>query len=346
MNDILLIFFSALSVLCLIGGYYADGICIWLSFLTLLVWPILAGNLLLIGIQLFTKKKRKSLIPLFAILIHTGYLLAVYQPPYWNKPTTSEQGGTPLTVVTYNASHFYWDRKYTMNEAATYIKELKPDIVCFQEATGDGFYHRDSIRYAFDYVLYKYISRRTDHLPTTIYSRYPIHSVKALYYKNSQNMSLIADIRINNQYIRVINNHFETTSVNSYRGIITTPGKDLKIRMKAVKDLALKMKSNYQKRADQADSIRVEIEQSPYPVLVCGDFNDTPASYVYRQVRKGLIDGFRDCGSGYQYTFRQLYKLWRIDYVFYSKSLKGHECYSPETSYSDHNMVVWKGIIN
>lgn len=233
-----------------------------------------------------------------------------------------------------------------MNEAAAYIKQLQPDIICFQEAPGDGYYHRDSIRYAFDYVLYKYISRRTDHLPTTIYSRYPIYSVKALYYKNSSNMSLIADVRINNQYICVINNHFETTSANAYRGIITAPGKSLKIRAKAVKDLILKMKNNYLKRAEQADSIHAEIERSPYPVLVCGDFNDTPASYTYHRLQEGLTDGFRDCGSGYQYTFRQLCKLWRIDYVFYSESLKGYECYSPETSYSDHNMVVWKGIIN
>lgn len=64
------------------------------------------------------------------------------------------------------------------------------------------------------------------------------------------------------------------------------------------------------------------------------------------RTRKDLTEGFRDCGSGYQYTFWQLYKLWRIDYVFYSKSLKGRECYSPEISYSGHNMVVWKGIIN
>ena len=63
-------------------------------------------------------------------------------------------------------------------------------------------------------------------------------------------MSLIADVWINNQYIRVINNHFETTSVNAYHGIITAPGKSLKVRVKAVKDLILKMKSNYQKRAE------------------------------------------------------------------------------------------------
>ena len=165
LNNTLLLFFAVLSALCLGGGYYAGGICIWLSFLTLLVWPILAVNLLLLVTQLFTKKKWKCMVPLLAILLHVDYLSAVYQP------TVSEQEGTPLTVVTYNASHFYWDRKYTMNEAAAYIKQLQPDIICFQEAPGDGYYHRDSIRYAFDYVLYKYISRCTDHLPTTIYSR-------------------------------------------------------------------------------------------------------------------------------------------------------------------------------
>ena len=73
------------------------------------------------------------MVPLLAILLHADYLSAVYQLPYCSKPTVSEQEGTPLTVVTYNASHFYWDRKYTMNEAAAYIKQLQPDIICFQE---------------------------------------------------------------------------------------------------------------------------------------------------------------------------------------------------------------------
>ena len=102
LNNTLLLFFAVLSVLCLAGGYYADGICIWLSFLTLLIWPILAGNLLLVAIQLFTKTKWKTIVPLLAILLHTDYLLAVYQLPYWNEPAASEQEGTSLNVVTYN----------------------------------------------------------------------------------------------------------------------------------------------------------------------------------------------------------------------------------------------------
>ena len=117
----------------------------------------------------------------------------------------------------------------------------------------------------------------------------------------------------------------------------------MEIRAKAVKDLVLKMKSNYWKRAEQADTIHAEIKCSPYPVLVCGDFNDTPASYTYHRVRKDLVDGFHDCGSGYQYTFRQLYKLWRIDYVFYSNEFSGLTYISPELFFSDHNMVIWRG---
>lgn len=109
---------------------------------------------------------------------------------------------------------------------------------------------------------------------------------------------------------------------------------------KAVRNLVLKMKNNYLERAEQTD-----IKRSPYPVIVCGDFNDTPASYIYHRVRNGLTDGFQDAGNGYQYTFRQLYGLWRIDYVFYSESLKGQDYFSPDVSYSDHNMVVWRGCV-
>lgn len=136
LNNTLLLFFAALSVLCLAGGYCADGICIWLSFLTLLVWPILAANLLLLLVQLFTKKKWKSVVPFVGDPASCGLSVSRLSTPYWSKPAASEQAGTPLTVVTYNASHFYWNRKYTMNEAAAYIKQLQPDIICFQEAPG------------------------------------------------------------------------------------------------------------------------------------------------------------------------------------------------------------------
>ena len=149
-------------------------------------------------------------------------------------------------------------------------------------------------------------------------------------------MSLKADVRINNQYIRVINNHFETTSVNAYRGIITAPGKSLKIRAKAVKDLILKMKNNYLKRAEQADSIHAEIERSPYPVLVCGDFNDTPISYAHRTIQGPLKDAYAASGCGVGVTYNENFFWFRIDNILHSANMKPINCTVDKVRYSDH----------
>ena len=328
------------SLLAFVARYASGGIAIWISFFSLIFLPVIGANLLLLVIACLIKAKKWIMLPLIALSLQVGNLSAVWQFP---ASKVSEPKGIPLTVITYNASHFYWDRQYTLHDAANYLETLRPDILCMQEAPGTDCYNADSIRHTFRYLPYQVNSFRTDHLPLTIYSRYPIRKVKTAYYLNSMNLTMVADIRIDNQDIRVISNHLQTTSVNQYRGIITAPDKPLKYRLKAIKDLLSALKKNFGLRARQAQFVRNEIEQSPYPVLVCGDFNDTPASFAYHHIKGNLTDGFRECGKGYQYTFRQLKKLWRIDYILHSKDFVGTTCYSPDLPYSDHNPVVWTG---
>ena len=339
-NNGVVLLFAVLSVLARLSSFYAGGVWSWISILTLALWGILGINLLLLIVLLFTEKKWKAIIPMVAIGLHADYLNAVYQV---SSEIPNDNNGMPLTLISYNASHFYWEKQYTLKDAASYIGKYRPDILCLQEAPNENNYHQDSIRQEFGYLKYSCTSFRTDHSPLAIYSRYPIVSIHEAYYIDSWNMSLIADIRIDDQYVRVINNHLETTSVNAYRGIITAPDKSWRIRMKAVKDLVWKMADNNRKRALQANYIRRQIEQSPYPVIVCGDFNDTPASYTYHRIKGNLTDGFQECGNGYQYTFRQLCKLWRIDYILHSTEFEGTTNISPDLPYSDHNPVVWEG---
>lgn len=230
-----------------------------------------------------------------------------------------------------------------MNDAAREIEKINPDILCLQEAPSTEYYHQDSINKAFAYLPYKIQSYRTDHMPIAIYSRYPITPVDTIYYKDSYNLSLIADIDINGKKIRIINNHLQTTSVNAHRGFIMDSKMPLKSRLHELKLFLYTMKENYCKRRNQVNLISKEIENSPYPVLVCGDFNDIPSSYTYNKIKESLTDSFSMAGCGYQYTFRYLYRLLRIDYIFHSKEFKTINSYSPEYPYSDHNMVVWEG---
>jgi len=92
-------------------------------------------------------------------------------------------------------------------------------------------------------------------------------------------------------------------------------------------------------RAAQVDSIARVIDDTRTRILVCGDFNDTPVSYVYRKMARGLRDAFRSCGSGYSHTFRGFYNTLRIDYVLCG----GLEPITYETipvDYSDHHPVL------
>jgi endonuclease/exonuclease/phosphatase (EEP) superfamily protein YafD len=58
-----------------------------------------------------------------------------------------------------------------------------------------------------------------------------------------------------------------------------------------------KLKTAYQYRGAQADILHQKITESPYPVIVCGDFNDVPNSYTYFKVRDDLQDAFLKKGS-------------------------------------------------
>lgn len=335
-------FFPLLSLLAWIGGHYANGILIWLSFLTLGIWGILALNALQMIVQLFTRHRRKAWLPLLAILLHTDYLLAVWQPSFPGRNTLPE-GAQSLTVVTYNTTHFFWDGQQTMQEAAAYIRRLQPDIVCMQEAPLATVHQPDSTYQAFAYLPYQLLTQRVDHTLLGVFCRYPMQRIKTVYFSDSWNATAITDVYLPQDTIRMFNVHLETTSLNMYRRDIRKTTKSIIFRLKVVGKLILQMKENFRKRAEQADYIAEEIRRSPYPVVVCGDFNDPPASYTYHRMKGALTDGFRDAGKGYQYTFRQLKRIWRIDYIFYSDELKGISYDSPDTPYSDHKMVVWQG---
>jgi endonuclease/exonuclease/phosphatase family metal-dependent hydrolase len=94
-------------------------------------------------------------------------------------------------------------------------------------------------------------------------------------------------------------------------------------------------------RSGQANMLAMDMKESEAPIIVCGDFNDVPYSYVYNTMLGDKIDGFKECGSGFMYTFRGDKKV-RIDYIFHDKGLEGLSYYKKELSYSDHYPVFMR----
>ncbi|MCK7541003.1 MAG: endonuclease/exonuclease/phosphatase family protein [Marinilabiliales bacterium] len=93
-------------------------------------------------------------------------------------------------------------------------------------------------------------------------------------------------------------------------------------------------------RALQVDRVRRHIETSPYPVIVTGDFNDTPISYTYRIMRRGLKDAFVEAGYGAGFTYRGKYPPNRIDYILYNEEFHCNDFDIVKVRYSDHYPII------
>lgn len=154
---------------------------------------------------------------------------------------------------------------------------------------------------------------------------------------------VITDSLVNlSKKIIVITTHLQTT------GVSTTSNEVEKIKSNgqtiANTDVAeimtVRMSTSYKMRAQQINILAEVIDQAQYPVILCGDFNDTPLSYVYNQAANRLTDGFKESGHGYMYTFRYFKKILRIDYIFHSKDFRSVKYYSPNKEWSDHNPII------
>ncbi len=110
--------------------------------------------------------------------------------------------------------------------------------------------------------------------------------------------------------------------------------------------IANKLRQAYRFRGEQARLVRAEIKTAPFPLIMCGDFNDVPNSYTYFQIKGDLQDAFLKRGFGIGRTFASLSPTLRIDYMFATDNLKVLQCKKVELPYSDHYPVIADFMIN
>lgn len=285
-------------------------------------------------------------VPLIALVFNWNFLTAIYQFPFGkDKLYNSEK---TLKVASYNVALF--DKQASGSSCkriAGHMLHDNVDILCFQEFGINSNFTIDSINSTFKDWPYKYIpnDKEKNILQLALYSKYPITNCNLITYPETHNASMWCDININGKMMRIINNHFQTTNVTQSRKTYERKIQDTGLEQEAqfARNTAGLIYMNETKRAEQADIIGKLVEESPYPVLLCGDFNSIPSSYTYhRMLDSGLKDGFKTAGKGYMYTYRYFKKLLRIDYIFHSPSIKGINYYSPDLDISsDHNPVIF-----
>jgi len=254
-------------------------------------------------------------------------------------------------VLSYNLRLFNVYEENNPNsekQVINFLKEQNPDILCLQEFYIDGIPSRkDSmIKSVIGEKYYSHMkvlgSGKDKYYGIVTYSKFPIIRKGEVIHPGSSSLSIFSDVLIGKDTFRIFNNQLQSYRLRrmerSFIEEITSQSENEAFN--EVKNLSVSLKKGFIIRAVQAQSLKAQINLSQYPVIVVGDFNDTPVSFSYREICKGLNDAFVNSGYGAGFTYKGNYPANRIDYILYDNTLES-TCFEIfKIRYSDHYPVA------
>ncbi len=311
----------------------------WIAgFLSLSIPVLLLLNLLLFVYCLF-RRNISLLFPLAALLIGYRFLMA----------SVAINASAPVdtydfSLLSYNVRVFntyaYLQKDSSQNlSMIEWVARNDADIKCLQE------YYNDD--HSAIYNTYTRISQgKNQHAylkPTlvnqigaqfglAIFSKFPMLATGEVRMDSSRHrFAIFADLLLGNDTLRVYNVHLQSMSIDERKiG-------DMEKAKENYTQIAKKLQFGFVSRAREVDHLVAHISQSPYPTVVCGDFNDIPYSYTYLKLKQLLHNAFEEAGNGLGFSYNGRLFFLRIDNQFYNNGLNAyHFSTDRKVLYSDH----------
>lgn len=340
------------------GLVYSTWVTHWLAGFMMMSLQVVWGiNILFVGYWLLAQPSRALLS---VLILAVGYPLfsRTYRFNDTTPPMAMTENPKILRVLNYNVMSFdvlgYLDNINPQGalDMIRWAKNNDADIKCFQE-----FYNLDSrpnfnttqqIKargYRYMVALHPLAAQNEENFfGLAIFSKYPIVAQEEIAFAGLNGL-LRADIKIGKDTIRVINTHLRSMALRINKVLKEKEYQAAKDETKS----ALKiLKSGFEVRANHLEILEDWIKKSPYPLLVCGDFNEIPYGLSYGRVRKHLNNAFEDAGSGFGFTYNKAPRFIRIDNQFYDpRKFKAVELKTyRDIIFSDHCPVEGTYLIN
>lgn len=342
----------AVFALCLsyLSSYIPPSSFSMLPFAGLAYPYILLLNLVFIIFWLLSKK-RFALISIVFILLgwnQLGRLVRI------NSSNTEDLEIHQTKVLSYNIQNFlnvnavntkYVEDFSNEKNIIEFIKSQNADIICLQEMLYDRENPEsfpDKLGRKFNCPNYYhenyFISRKKIDAIAT-FTRYKIIENGHLEFEG-KSIGIFNDLIIKDDTVRVYNLHLASIHLKKkdyeFMSDISNQKESENFKI-GTQNIVSKLKQAYLKRGRQANEVTDHISNCQYPVIICGDLNDTPLSYVYEEVSKNLKDAFVQSGSGFGATYAgNDFPSLRIDYIFHDKSFQSGNFERSKIYLSDH----------
>ncbi len=317
-------------------------------------FPYLFLSLILFAVFWLFAKPKFVFLPLIAMGIGYGQIMLIFNVKQEGFSLQKKEG--EIRVMTWNIKGFTGSKpgkkaiKANADSIFSMIRKYEPDVVCLQEYGQYedkklGRSHLDIMRnlgYHFE-VLSKDYSRKTYSYSSgvAIFSKLPLLATERIPYTSSAESLIFADVLYQKDTLRIF-----TTHLQSYRFSESELNQIEKVRqqerpsIEPSKSLLSKMKSGFLNRGSQVDIMLPELDESPYPEIICLDMNDVPNSYAYHHIRGNRVDVFLQKGFGIGRTYLSYVPTLRIDYIFADPGFQTTQIIIPRVKYSDHLPVI------
>jgi len=312
----------------------------WLNISVLVFWAL---------------KRSRWFWPVFIVLLLGAPIhLRVFQLNVFNTKPKSERY---LKVMSYNVQLFNWynwrDNIKLRNQMFNQLNTNEADIFCFQEffhsTEGNRFITRDTLVQFLEakhvHDAYTHEMYEVQFYGIATFSKYPFINKGIIEFPNDKNNICIwSDIVVEGDTMRIYNAHLCSVrlSEDDYQFIDDINEKPGVFEKSKAGIIYRRLKSAYVKRAWQSQLVKDHMQKCPYPIIFCGDFNDTPVSYTYSVFNGFLNDAFRNGGSGMGTTHIGNIPFLRIDYIFTSPGLVTTDYQRLPEELSDHHAIQCK----
>lgn len=322
-----------------------------ISFIAITM-PYLALILIFAAIFWIIVKPKYVWMPLLALLLSYQQIQVMFAGNIKEGFSKTKPAGS-LRIISWNVQSFNGHTKsktakqQVRTDLALTIQKLNADVVCMQE-----FNHADNANPtanniglfsdSFPYHCFSKDYRRNNHYHSgcIIFSKYPIIRSERIPFKTAESL-IYADIVKGYDTIRVFTTHLQSYKFNQddYDGMEKIKQQNEEA-LAASKGIIQKMLLAFRRRTAQAIIVKNKLNESPYPYLICGDFNDVPNSFTYFHIRENMQDAFLAKGFGIGRSFISLAPTLRIDYILTDPHFAIRQFDMVDEDLSDHIMLV------
>jgi len=331
------VFLNVLLVIVTLLAYlspYANPKFLWPVSVIAVFFPwLLFANFLFIAFWM-VYKLRYALISTATILLGFNYFLGFVGFSNSGFMTTPDQ----IEIMSYNTQNLGYvykkeeGRSERIDKFFEFLNDHNDlDVICAQEL-GLRSIELWNKKMKFPHVY------APEEIGPVIFSKHPISDKGQIHSATSTiNSCAWADINFKGNTYRIYNLHMESNKITrTAERVIEEVNLQNRETWSGVKSIVKRYKNNAAVRIGHAERIREHMIDCPYPIILAGDFNDVPLSYLYRILGYGMKDSFKEKGFGIGTTFAGKIPALRIDYILADENFEVREHKILKEGYSDH----------